>query len=185
LINTFDPVSIFELLKGNGNVTKRIWLEVDHRNHPTIVKNPATNRISGFGVSIWIQSSVIAVMAIFLILTWTASLLAEELVNRSKLMTDQRKTGCPSLILLNKWMREMDIFNRLVEDINDCFGLVLLLALSHILVVSIFNWYHISSNAQRGTLSMKIIQPHLFPIVLQSYRLLKILIASDRLQMKV
>lgn len=156
LINTFDPVGILELLKGNGNVTKRKWLEVDNRNRPTIVSNPATYRISGFGISVWIQSSVIFVMTIFVILAWTASLLAEELVNRSKLMTaDQRKTGRPSLMLFDKWMREVDIFNCLVEKINDCFGPILLLALSHILVVSIFNWYHIVSNSQRGTLSME------------------------------
>jgi len=90
---------------------------------------PAINMLV-LGMRIWIQSSVIAVLTLFCALVWLASLLAEELSGkktRESLVWNKKDDG-PSLEL-EKWMRQFNNLSIFIENIDNVFSPILVLAI--------------------------------------------------------
>lgn len=142
------------------------------------------------GIGILIQSSVITVLTIFCILTWLASLIADELKNGTE-NTFRNKIDCndhpsPSQAV-EKWFRDFHIFNRFVEAINSCFGTVLLLTFSNICVTSTYYWFRIvrrlcgESNVNFQALFFEFV----WPLLLLYFRFFVLLLVSRQLQVKV
>ena len=73
---------------------------------------------------IWVQSSVIAVLTLFCALTWTTSLLAKELDNRTK-EEEFLVEGNALSSALDDWLRLFDKLHLLVDSINDFFHAIL------------------------------------------------------------
>ena len=142
----------------------------------------------GFGI--WIQSSVITVLTIFCILTWLASLIADELKNGTERAlqknANQNDQSSPSQAV-EKWFRDFHLFNRFVEAINSCFGTVLLLTLSNICVTSTYYWFRIvrrlygESNVNFQALFFEFF----WPLLLLYFRFFVLLFVSRHLQVKV
>lgn len=93
---------------------------------------------TAIGVGIWIRSSVIVLLSLLSIFISIASLIAEELENG----TDNKVLN--TTIELDEWLEKFHLFNRFVEEMNSCFGLILLLTLSHVLVLSVYYWFRIA-----------------------------------------
>lgn len=88
----------------------------------------STNLASITGI--WVQSAVIAVLTIFCALVLVASLLAEELDNRTK-----EETFIPSLsAALDDWLTQFHQLNVLVERIQDVFSQILAFTLFQVFV---------------------------------------------------
>lgn len=79
-------------------------------------------------ITIWIDLSGIAVPVILCSLMWMASLLAAELDRQTDhldiIETDSNDDDEPSLEL-EKWLRQFELFNNFVEEINSYFGNIL------------------------------------------------------------
>ena len=87
------------------------------------------------GISaIWIRLSILAVLTLFCALAWIASLLAEELDKRTNETTFPVEREAYSTAL-KKWFHQFQLFNVLVERINDLFSPIIAL---HFLLFSIW-----------------------------------------------
>ena len=79
-----------------------------------------------------------------------------------------------------------------MEGINDCFGLILLITLSHMLLLSIYYWFRIVRKWDGGffpddSLPLPLVELSIYlcQIILLYFRFLVILINSHQLQNKV
>jgi len=136
------------------------------------------------GIGTFIQSSSISILTLFSIITWSASLVAEELSNEIKKEFKNHFTPCPKV---DPWFRQFHLFNSFVEKINRCFGFLLFITLSNICIVSTYNWFFIA----RKLVNLKYSKLHeVFtefgrPLILLYFRLTILVIISQRLQNKV
>ncbi len=89
--------------------------------------------VSGIS-AIWIRLSILAVLTLFCTLVWIASLLAEELDKRTNETTFPVEREAYSTAL-KKWFNQFQLFNVLVERINDLFSPIIAL---HFLLFSIW-----------------------------------------------
>jgi len=99
---------------------------------------PMYDKLS-LGIGIWVTSSAFAVLALFCVLVWMASLLADEL---NKRMEEIRFTALNNkeindnnyFLALDKGLKEFDLLNSLVQSINDGFGHIMIIALFYIMI---------------------------------------------------
>lgn len=87
-----------------------------------------------YPIGIWVQSSMIAVLSVLCNLMWTASLLAEELDEKTiefENMDDE--DGRPSLEQ-EKWLGQFNLLTNFIEEINNFFGYIMILTLLHTFV---------------------------------------------------
>ncbi len=146
------------------------------------------------GIGIWIRSSVIAILSLFSICILIASFIAEELESgMDKALSNLSKNDKSQFSTqLEKWLKKFHLCNRFVEGINDCFGLILLITLSHMLLLSIYYWFRIVRKWNGGflpddssPLPLVELSIYLCQIILLYFRFFVILINSHQLQNKV
>lgn len=139
-----------------------------------------------YPIEIWTQSSLNAVLAVFCNLMWTAALVAGELEKTTDFGVDpfgSNEEDGPSLEL-EKWLNQFELIVNLIEEINDCFGHILVLTLLHTFVFTsreLFLFFYSECNQ---TLSDFFINEY-WKIIYPCFRTLIILIASYQLQLKV
>jgi len=96
----------------------------------------------GFVASIWVQSSVVAILTLFCALAWTASLLAEELEKRAipeahfpKENREHYKRA------MDDWLSQFHLFNSLVERIDDFFNPIITVTVSYFFFILSFCFF--------------------------------------------
>jgi len=94
------------------------------------------------GIGIWVTSSAFVVLTLFCALVWIASLLADELNKRMKEIrftatNDKEIYNKAYFLALDKGLKEFDLLNSLVENINDFFGHITIIALFYIIIAFI------------------------------------------------
>ena len=146
-------------------------------------------------IGIWIQSGILGVIYLFLILVSMASLLATELENKiseeeldNSRLTDIDDQFFPSQIL-EKWMKCYDLFNRLVEGINSCFGPILLLTICHVFVMTTYYWngfqFSLYNTISKWKAFESFVKYNLLNLSLLYFRLLIIVVGCYYLKVKV
>ena len=107
---------------------------------PIIVRNPLP-----FIAAFWARMTEIAITTTFTTMTFTASVLFEELLNRA----DDLSEDCNSSNLdkvsgkLDEWRRHYDLVCQFVDKINFCFGPVLLIKIATGFASPIFDFFQI------------------------------------------
>jgi len=100
---------------------------------------PMYNKLS-LGIGIWVTSSTFAVLTLFCVLVWMASLLADELNKRMKEVNSSALNEIDDYALsfaMDKSLKEFDVFNQFVESINDYFGLATVISLFYAMIAFI------------------------------------------------
>lgn len=145
---------------------------------------------SMLSVAVWTQLSVIGVISLFSVLVWTASSLAEEL--GKKLKEDELINSTMGVSnFLEKRLKDFDLFNRFTEEMNSCFGPILLLSLSNILVDSLTFCYSLQQQNMNnrgfniGNSFRSLVILCVLPIILLYFRFLILVIGCNHLKNKV
>ena len=124
------------------NVADERWQKYNKKMYwlPFRIRNPLP-----FATTVWARTAEIGVSTIFVVMSFTASLLFEELVNRADDMNENYATA-PSNYLpaeLEKWRTHFDLVCTFVTKINRSFGLVLALQTALAFAIPIFDFYKI------------------------------------------
>jgi len=136
------------------------------------------------GIGTSIQSSLIAILTLFSIITWVASLVAEEFSNKIK--KELQNHRCVPCNKVDQWLREFHLFHCLVERINRCFGFLLFITLTNICIMSMYNWFFIARRLYENKLpKIQVFAEYGPPLTLLYFRLTILVIVSRRLQEKV
>ena len=124
------------------NVADERWQKNTKNVHwlPIFVHDPLP-----FAATLWARTAEIGISAIFVVMSFTASLLFEELVNRADDMNENYATAPPNYLPaeLEKWRRHFDLVCTFVKKINRSFGLVLALQTALAFAIPIFEFYKI------------------------------------------
>lgn len=132
---------------------------------------------------------MIGILTLFTVITWIASLVAEELKNktdRELLSFHNAHNQLSPSQKLEKWLREFHLFNCFVERINKCFGLILLIALSNICILSTYYWFRMGRRLSNNSSNIPLaIMEFGSPLILLYFRLLILVIGSNHLHAKV
>ena len=135
------------------------------------------------GIGTSIQSSLIAVLSLFSIVTWVASLVAEEL---SIKMEKEFEESHVAPNKMDQWLRQFHLFHCLVERINRCFGFLLFITLSNICILSTYYWFFIVRRLfNQFSNSQLVFTAFGRPLILVYFRLTILVLVSQRLQEKV
>ena len=148
-----------------------------HGNLPFI---PQTlTKLTGF----WLQSSIIAVFTVFCVYIWIASLIADEFDRQIETVPNWNDGP---LLFYEKWWKQTEYFNNLVEGINERFGFILLLHLFHIFVYSSRFWsfFYFSFNFSMITPAYKELEFYLEMVHIY-FRIIILTVGAQRLKMKV
>ena len=179
-ILTFNPpvfLEMFNSIFGNASNSTAIKPRVYYKKSSVIL-------------GIWIKSSSLAVLTIFSVLIQTASLVAEELAkNReNQVITEQMDASQ----VWENWLKKFNLFNSFVEKINACFGPIIFLTLSHIVISSIHKNYYCVIGIRTWYVDLNLVKDfrdfvskNLPFVFLLYFRLIIIMAGSYRLQNKV
>ena len=102
----------------------------------------------GYAFGIWSRMAEIGVRTTFIVLTSIASLLFDQLAEETEQMAEKLATSNEQVqteisIELEDWKNKYHLVSRFVEQINQCFGLFLLIITGHDFATAIFDFANI------------------------------------------